>query len=89
MTLERSTKGGNCIAVRVRKARKKKLRKNLLLAKLVNQKKVQMVLQVMQQLREELLLPVEVLLPLLWAVQEVLKDLVKRMMIRMVENRVM
>ena len=75
--------------MRVRKARKKKLRKNLLLAKLVNQKKVQMVLQVMQQLREELLLPVEVLLPLLWAVQEVLKDLVKRMMIRMVENRVM
>ena len=88
MTLERSTKGGNCIAVRVRKARKKKLRKNLLLAKLVNQKKVQMVLQVMQQLKEELL-PVEVLLPQLWAVQEVLKDLVKRMMIRMVENRVM
>ena len=88
MTLERSTKGGNCIAVRVRKARKKKLRKNLLLAKLVNQKKVQMVLQVMQQLKEEPL-PGEVLLPLLWAVQEVLKDLVKRMMIRMVENRVM
>ena len=91
MTLKRSTKREDCIAVRVKKVRRRKQQRNhLVLVNQVNQKKIQMALSQVMLLLGELLSLLEVLPPVLWAGQQVaLKDSGKRMMILMVENRVM
>ena len=92
MTLKRSTKREDCIAVRVKKVRRRKQQKNhLVLVIQANQKKIQMALFQEMLLLRELLSLLEVLPLAVWVGQQqvVLKDSVKRMMIQMVENRVM